>query len=104
MTAPHLVAPHGTRIRYSTYGCRCRECTTANGEYNRELRRELRAQPKDPNDPRHGKLSFHNAHGCRCDKCVTAYNDYMRGYMRTRKRQRPNDRPDPLDANGRANP
>lgn len=33
------------------------------------MRRKRYAEPKDPNDPRHGTNAFYENHGCKCDKC-----------------------------------
>ena len=42
----------------------------------RERQEKRAAAPKDPNDPRHGTLSFYVNHGCRCDKCSGANRRY----------------------------
>lgn len=53
---------HGTRSCYVHDNCRCKPCTTA----NREHQRQLVARPVEPKN--HGTLLGYNR-GCRCEAC-----------------------------------
>ena len=72
---------HGASA-YTNYGCRCVVCTRANRERVNRRRLERIAEPKDPNDPRHGKSSFYRNHGCRCEPCTAANVAACRDYNR----------------------
>jgi len=75
----------GAGTAYANYGCRCAECTEANRVRTARRRAERVAEHKDPNDPRHGKVSFYSNHGCRCEKCTTAWSAYCKSAHAKRK-------------------
>lgn len=75
--------PHGgSGGGYSNYGCRCAECKEANTRRVVARRRQREQEAKDPNDRRHGTMSFYINAGCRCDKC----KECSKLYGRNRKR------------------
>jgi len=67
---------HGAR-RYNR-GCRCEECKAGHAERAAQQRERRRQRALDPEDPRHGTLSFYSNYGCRCDRCRSAWAAYFR--------------------------
>jgi hypothetical protein len=63
---------HGTPTGY-TYGCRCRQCTLA----NRDRNRQYNAMPVVA----HGRVGY--GRGCRCDECYE-YNQAASGAAQRR--------------------
>lgn len=80
-----MSVPHGTHSRY-VYGCRCEDCTKAASQSVARSRKQRFAEPKDPNDPRHGTANFYGNHGCRCPKCTSAWAEDVKRGRHTRKR------------------
>lgn len=77
----------GSGHAYANLGCRCNECRGANAERVKRRRLERTLEPKDPNDPRHGKATFYINHGCRCDPCTKAHVEQCRAYAMKRREQ-----------------
>lgn len=75
----------GTGSSYDNYGCRCQDCKAAHLARHRANKERWRAQPKDPDDPRHGTPSFYNNHGCRCDKCRAVWREKCKRVYDARK-------------------
>ena len=73
-------AAHGTRSKYNA-GCRCDECTTANREAGRALRR--RGGPP----PSHGLSGYVN-YSCRCEICTRANTEASYGYQQRFQRNK----------------
>ena len=72
--------PHGTSIGYGVGDCRCSDCTKANTEKIRDLRKNLLPQLKsDPDHELHGTYSGVQA-GCRCGSCSSFLTNYNRDY------------------------
>lgn len=62
-------------------------------ETKAEARARRYAEPKSPDDPRHGKVSFYNNHGCRCERCTNARRVAAREDQPLRRRSRAKDNP-----------
>ena len=75
----------GAGTSYTHYGCRCEDCTEANRKRVARRSAERNLEPKDPNDPRHGTISFYNNHGCRCDRCKAENSRVCKSYYESRK-------------------
>ena len=75
----------GSGTAYANYGCRCDECKEANRARTSRRRKERFAEPKAPDDPRHGKSTFYSNHGCRCEKCTAAWSAECKRYADKRK-------------------
>ena len=84
---------HGTPNGYNNLGCRCRPCTKANSDYNRERNHatgrkrpiaEMRKPLTGPDDPRHGTAGAWSDRKCRCDKCRDFARKAQADYRRRR--------------------
>lgn len=75
----------GAGTAYVYNKCRCDECREANRIRVARRRNERRAEPKAPDDPRHGKSTFYSNHGCRCEKCTAAWSAECKRYADKRK-------------------
>lgn len=69
---------HGTRSRYSYYGCRCDLCKQAQREQHEQWKKSASAE--------HGTLKNYNL-GCRCAACVEARKIARRAPKKTRTPQ-----------------
>lgn len=69
--------------REGTEKCQpCRDAITADFKARKAAKAreesEAAAVRDNPDDPRHGTLSFYSNQGCRCPKCKTARKDHSR--------------------------
>jgi hypothetical protein len=82
------VIEHGTRSRYTKYGCHCAACTKANTDYGNELKRRHKQGlfvRKPLKEVKHGRGRYVNPkYKCRCDICIQANRDYSRDWMRNK--------------------
>lgn len=76
--------PHGSRTRYTSYGCRCDACVATQGSYKRAIRAVRRGMMP----PLHG-LNGYAEYGCRCDACATAWRLKGRSNQDARRGREP---------------
>jgi len=79
---------HGTAHAYKALKCRCTDCKAVVAAEARARRvRNAKYAVENPDDPRHGTISFQSNYRCKCDKCRAVRNDYVyekrRGVPRT---------------------
>lgn len=83
-TPAGIIIQHGgAGTAYSTYGCRCRACKSANTLRVNQRRKEREALVKGDGLPasiQHGKSSSYRNWGCRCEACTTAHTEKCNGY------------------------
>lgn len=75
----HPDAPHGTHGGYCNYGCRCKDCTTAQREAVADAKARRRSERFiidgrliHPTAP-HGSENGYTNYGCRCLPCTEAH-------------------------------
>lgn len=73
--------PHGNRVGYTYYKCRCEACTAAQRLYMQEYKKQLeienlanKVQPKLKIEPAHGTITRYKSskYNCRCTACKAA--------------------------------
>ncbi|MET7949233.1 hypothetical protein [Micromonospora sp. NPDC005324] len=80
---------HGLPSTYSStrYGCRCRDCTTANTKRHRQARADRRDRlAADPSLAEHGHAATYTNWMCRCPPCTAAHSEQLAARRADRKR------------------